>query len=456
MESDQLPVLTEDAPPDKHPEEATMGSLLDTVEHYRTLKHGEVVEGTVVRINQDEILVDIGAKTEGIIRVQEGSEGLASSLSAGSKILVYVVVPENREGNAVLSLARAQAERDWRLAQQMHDEGSTFDGEVIGFNKGGLIVRFGEVRGFVPASQVVELRSGDREQLEARLSRMIGRKLKLKIIELDRTRNRLILSEKAAHREWRTEMRDRLLTELKEGETRRGRVTSLCDFGAFVDLGGIDGLVHISELAWRSVAHPSEVLQVGADVDVIVLGVDREKRRVALSIKRTMPEPWLEAVSALAPGQTLTATISKLVAFGAFARITEGVEGLIHISELANERIAHPKQVVQVGDTVLVRILNIEPSRRRLSLSLRQAGQADDSGHLASYSSPAEYAPPAGTVEPEPLEAAAGGQDDEPAPEPETGAGPGPDAEPVQTPPPSLAVGGAAAEDLLPDADTGA
>ena len=299
MESEELPAVTPEAPPAKPQEESAMSSFIDKVDNYRILKRGEVIEGTVVRVNQDEILVDIGAKTEGIIRVQEGgADSLISGLDAGDKILVYVVVPENRDGNAVLSLARAQAERDWRLAQQMHEEGTSFDGEVIGFNKGGLIVRFGEVRGFVPASQVVELRSGDRDQLEARLARMIGRKLKLKIIEIDRTRNRLILSEKAAHREWRTEMRDRLLTELQEGEMRQGRVTSLCDFGAFVDLGGIDGLVHISELAWRSVTHPSEVLQVGAEVDVTVLGVDREKRRVALSIKRTKPEPWLEAVSA--------------------------------------------------------------------------------------------------------------------------------------------------------------
>jgi small subunit ribosomal protein S1 len=220
----------------------------------------------------------------------------------------------------------------------------------------------------VPASQVVELRAGERDQLETRLSKMIGRRLKLKVIEIDRARNRLILSEKAAHREWRAEMRDRLLDELSEGELRHGRVTSLCDFGAFVDLGGIDGLVHISELAWRSVGHPSELLQVGNE---------------ALSIKRTKPEPWLEAVSQFSAGQILTATVTKLVAFGAFARVAEGVEGLIHISELANERIGHPKQVLQVGDTVMVRVLSVDAARRRLSLSLRQAHQLDETGGQA-------------------------------------------------------------------------
>ena len=284
MESEELAAASPQAQEAKPAEEATMTSFLHTVDNYRILKRGEVVEGVVVRVNTGEILVDIGAKTEGIIHVQEGTESPTADLAVGDKLLVYVAIPENRAGVAVLSLARAQAERDWRAAQQLNEEGSAFDGEVIGFNKGGLIVRFGEVRGFVPASQVVELRAGDRDQLEARLSKMIGRRLRLKIIEIDRARNRLILPEKAAHREWRAEMRDRLLEELTEGELRHGRVTSLCDFGAFVDLGGIDGLVHISELAWRSVGHPSEVLQVGSEVDVYVLGVDREKRRVALSI----------------------------------------------------------------------------------------------------------------------------------------------------------------------------
>ncbi len=359
-------------------DEPTMTSFISEVDSYRHLKRGDVVEATVVRVGPTEVMVDIGAKTEAIMRIQDpASDSLLTGLKAGEKILVYVAVPENREGNAIVSLARAHAERDWRLAQQLHDEGTAFDGEVIGFNKGGLIVRFGEVRGFVPASQVVELRAGDRDQLEARLSKMLGRKLKLKVIELDRARNRLILSEKAAQREWRSEMRDRLLSELQEGEIRHGRVTSVCDFGVFVDLGGIDGLAHISELAWRSVGHPSEILEVGAEVDVLVLGVDREKRRVALSIKRTKPEPWQDAASQLTAGQTVSATITKLVAFGAFARVAEGLEGLIHISELSDDRIAHPKQVVQVGDTVLVRILSLESARRRLSLSLKQANREE-------------------------------------------------------------------------------
>jgi small subunit ribosomal protein S1 len=374
MESEVLAAPSLLAQEAKPADEATMTSFLHTVDTYRILKRGEVVEGVVVRLNAGEILVDIGAKTEGIIHVVEGSESPTSGLTVGDKLLVYVVIPENREGVAVLSLARAQAERDWRTAQQLNEEGAAFDGEVIGFNKGGLIVRFGEVRGFVPASQVVELRAGERDQLETRLSKMIGRRLKLKVIEIDRARNRLILSEKAAHREWRAEMRDRLLDELSEGELRHGRVTSLCDFGAFVDLGGIDGLVHISELAWRSVGHPSELLQVGNEVDVYVLGVDREKRRVALR---------LEAVSQFSAGQILTATVTKLVAFGAFARVAEGVEGLIHISELANERIGHPKQVLQVGDTVMVRVLSVDAARRRLSLSLRQAHQLDETGGQA-------------------------------------------------------------------------
>lgn len=257
----------------------------------------------------------------------------------------------------------------------MHFErGDTFELEVIGFNRGGLIVRYGEIRGFVPASQVYELRGpAPAEQPDQRMQKLVGKKLRLKIIEVDRSKNRLILSETSASRGWRSEQKERLLSELQKGDVRHGRVSGIADFGAFVDIGGADGLVHLSELSWQPISHPSDVVKVGDEVDVYVIDVDREKKRIALSLKRMQPEPWETVASTYQVGQLVQATITKLTTFGAFARLQDGIEGLIHISELSNERIAHPKNVVNVGDVVTVKIVRMEPERRRLGLSLRQA-----------------------------------------------------------------------------------
>jgi len=338
----------------------------------RDLRRGDVVEGTVVRIGPEEILVDVGAKSDGIIPARELSQRPDVKLNVGEKILVYVVQPENKEGNIILSLARAQLEHDWREAERRRETGETFELDVIGYNRGGLIARFGEIRGFIPASQVFELRGKTQEQPEQKTAKMVGKRLRLKVIEVDRGKNRLILSETAASREWRSEQKDRLLAELKEGEIRHGRVSGLADFGAFVDIGGADGLIHLSELSWQPVQHPQDIVQVGQEVDVLVLSVDREKKRIALSLKRTQPEPWDRVMQKYHVGDLVQATITKLTSFGAFARLDDGVEGLVHISELSDAHIAHPKNVVSVGDVLTLRIVRIEPERRRLGLSLKQ------------------------------------------------------------------------------------
>jgi small subunit ribosomal protein S1 len=338
----------------------------------RDLRRGDVVEGTVVRIGPEEILVDVGAKSDGIIPARELSQRPDVKLNVGEKILVYVVQPENKEGNIILSLARAQLEHDWREAERRRETGETFELDVIGYNRGGLIARFGEIRGFIPASQVFELRGKTQEQPEQKMAKMVGKRLRLKVIEVDRGKNRLILSETAASREWRSEQKDRLLAELKEGEIRHGRVSGLADFGAFVDIGGADGLIHLSELSWQPVQHPQDIVQVGQEVDVLVLSVDREKKRIALSLKRTQPEPWDRVMQKYHVGDLVQATITKLTSFGAFARLDDGVEGLVHISELSDAHIAHPKNVVSVGDVLTLRIVRIEPERRRLGLSLKQ------------------------------------------------------------------------------------
>jgi small subunit ribosomal protein S1 len=307
-----------------------------------------------------------------------GSEGL-EEMHEGDSVLVYVVTPEDKNGNPVLSLSRAQAERDWREAERIFEAGEMFEGTVSGFNKGGLIVRIGKVRGFVPSSQITSLRGRRRsEDGEDPLAGLVGNEMQLKVIEIDRNRNRLILSERAAMREWRKQHKERLLEELKEGDVRKGGVISICDFGAFVDLGGADGLIHLSELSWRRVAHPSEVLKVGDEVEVYVLNVDRDRKRIGLSLKRLEPDPWSVIAESYHVGQLVEGTITKLVKFGAFARIfDDDIEGLIHLSELSEERIAHPREVVQESDTRTLRIIRIDPEQRRIGLSLKRVASSE-------------------------------------------------------------------------------
>ncbi len=351
------------------------------VKQYQGLRRGDVVTGKVVRVDQDGILVDISSKSEGIIVYSEVASKQAANLRVGDEVLVYVLVPESIEGHVLLSLNRAQAERDWLQARQQMEAGEILELEVVGYNKGGLIVRLGGIRGFVPASQVAELRGRSNEPAETRMARIVGRKLVLKIIEVERSRNRLILSEVLALKPWRDQRKEQLLNELQVGEVRTGRVSSLCEFGAFVDLGGADGLIHISQLSWKPVAHPGDVLQVGDEINVYVIAVDRQKKRIALSLKHLEPEPWVQVAEKYHVGDLVTATITKLATFGAFARLEEGVEGLIHVSELSEGRVAHPSHVVKVGDVLTLRIIRLEPDRRRLSLSLRRVEAGEEIGN---------------------------------------------------------------------------
>jgi small subunit ribosomal protein S1 len=340
----------------------------------RQWRRGEVVEGVVVSTDRDEYLVDIGAKSEAVVPIGEIPQ--TEQPSVGETVLAYVLAGEDQEGRVVLSLTRARAERGWRNLQKRFEDGQTVEGEVVEFNKGGLVVNVEGVRGFVPLSQIADLRrGGPDESVEARLEAMKGRTLLLKVIEMNRRRNRLILSERAALQERRAREKDRLLNELQPGETRNGTVSSICDFGAFVDLGGADGLVHLSELSWGQVTHPSQVVKVGDKVDVYVVGVDRENKKIALSLKRLQGEPWTRVSDKYHVGQVVNGKITKLAAFGAFAEIEPGVEGLIHISELSEDRITHPKQVVREGDELPLKIIRIEPARHRLGLSLRQVDE---------------------------------------------------------------------------------
>jgi small subunit ribosomal protein S1 len=363
-----------------------MRDLLEESErHLQALRPGTIIEGYIVHVDPEEVLVDVGLKSEGIVSGRElGSPEEVENLHVGDKVWAYVLHPENAEGHVVLSLRRAQAEAGWRRAEELLQSGEIIEAPVVDCNRGGLIVDMG-VRAFVPISQVADLRrdelqasaGGDQAAMDEltlkRLQEMIGRKLPVKVIEMNRPRNRLIVSERAAMQERRGQRKEALLSELRPGEIRRGRVTSLATFGAFVDLGGADGLIHVSELAWTRIGHPSEVLQVGQEVDVAVVHVDPDTKKIALSLKQAQPDPWSQLIADVSPGQILPATITRLTKFGAFARIEGGVEGLIHISELADRHVSNPSQVVQEGENVQVKVTNIDVARRRLSLSIRQA-----------------------------------------------------------------------------------
>jgi small subunit ribosomal protein S1 len=366
------------------PEANPMSALLDSDYGLSLPTRGEIREGVVARITPSEILVDVGAKSEGVITGRELDsleESTRKALATGQKILVYVMDPEDRNGNIVLSLNRAREEQDWRDAETLLASQDVYSGAVAGFNKGGLIVKLGNVRGFVPASQLgpSRRRRSEGDTPEQKWARMVGEPMQVKVIEVDRGRNRLILSERAAAKESREAQKDRLLTEIKAGDVRKGHVISLAEFGAFVDIGGADGLVHLSELSWKHITHPNEVLHVGQEVEVVVLNVDHERKRIGLSLKRREDDPWTLIQRKYAIGQLITGTITKLAKFGAFARVEgeDEIEGLIHVSELSDGHIEHPREVVTEGQTLTLRVIKIEPDKRRMGLSLKRVASAE-------------------------------------------------------------------------------
>ncbi len=340
-------------------------------------QQGEIRDGVVASISPGQILVSVGTKSEGIISGKEleiiPRDELAE-LKVGQAIPVYVINPEDQNGNLVLSYVRARESQDWIKAEELRDSKEMFHSSIIGFNKGGLIVPMGGLRGFVPASQIsLSRRAGMKgDTPEQRWQEMVGQEIDVCVIEVDRERRRLILSERAASTETRETIKERVIDELNEGDVRRGRVTSLADFGAFVNISGADGLVHLSEISWDRIQHPSEVLKVGQEVDVKVISVDRDKRRIGLSIRQLQDDPWSRQISEYEVGQLVEGTITRLTKFGAFARLKDDLEGLIHISEISEKRIEHPKEVLHEGDVITLRIIKIDPTNHRVGLSLRR------------------------------------------------------------------------------------
>jgi small subunit ribosomal protein S1 len=404
-----------------------MGDLLQQSESADQPKRGDIRKGVIARITANEVLVSIGTKSEGVIPAKELEKLDAAArglLREGQEITVYVINPEDHAGNVLLSLARAQEETDWHQVEQLMSSQTVYSGRVDGFNKGGLIVKVGNLRGFVPASQFSLSRRhrSEGETPEQKWSKMVGEPIHVKVIEVDRSRNRLILSERAAAKEARESQKERLLNELHEGEEHVGHVISLASFGAFVDLGGADGLVHLSEISWKRINHPSEVLKVGQKVRVRVLGVDRERKRISLSMKALAQDPWAEVLGALHEGQLVTATVTKLAKFGAFARLEghDEVEGLIHITELSEKRIEHPREVLQEGQTLTLRVVKVDPQARRIGLSLKRVQSADYADmdweaavrdmSTEEVETPPPSEAPAGEVEPPPPPEAPAGE----------------------------------------------
>lgn len=338
---------------------------------------GEIRQGFIATIRENEILVSIGTKSEGVISGREleaiSAEDRAS-FTVGQEIPVYILAAEDQSGNVVLSYARAREEKDWEEVDELLASGGVYPSKVIGYNKGGLIVPLGRLRGFVPASQISQTRKigGDNESPDQRWGKMIGETMNVRIVEVDRARRRLILSERQALQETRESLKDRLLDELHEGMVRTGRVTSLADFGAFVNIDGADGLVHLSEISWERIQHPNEVLKVGQEVQVKVVSVDHDRKRIGLSIRQLEQDPWSEKVGHLKEGMLVEGKITHLTKFGAFANLGEDIEGLIHVSELSEQRVAHPKEVLHEGEVVTLRVIKIDVERRRIGLSLRK------------------------------------------------------------------------------------
>jgi small subunit ribosomal protein S1 len=390
------------------PEPTTMEELLaEQDSDIKSFKHGDVVEGQVVRIDKDEILVDIGAKSEGVVSNRElfGRHGEGQpALNIGDTVLVYVLQPESPEGHVVLSLRRAGLERKWRSMQEQFETGVIIEAPVIDHNKGGLIVDCG-IRGFVPISQIVDFPRRPQndqprdaaQEIAEKLQPFVGRKLRLKILEVNRKANRLILSEKVALYEERREKRDELFSSLQVGQKVTGTVRSIAPFGVFIDLGGIDGLVHKSELSWNKVNNPEAGYRVGEEVEAEVIDINHERGRISLSIRRLQPDPWHSTVADFNVGDVIDGTVTKLVNFGAFVRVRDGLEGLIHISELSHQRVAHPGDVVHEGQQLKLKIISLDSERHRLGLSLKQAEEPPARPAAdAAPSGPAAIAGPTG------------------------------------------------------------
>lgn len=352
----------------------TMEELLASETHegsLRPLRVGETVEGTVASISGDEATIDLGDRPAGVISVREAGD---EQLRAGDQVAASVVQPEGPDGRVILSIRRNRNRRQWNQMEELRRSGELIDAGVIDANRGGVVVDVG-IRGFVPLSQLGSIGAIDMSEaaIPEPVRALVGKRLRLRVLEVDPKRDRLILSEKAATQQLRRERKAEGAAKLREGDILEGSVVSVTSYGIFVDVGVADGLVHRSEITWEKGIEPTSLFSVGQPVRVMVVGIDRERQRISLSIKRLADDPWETFVTAIQPGQTVEATVTRVMPYGAFAKVADGVEGLVHVSELAEQRVTDPTEVVRIGDVLAVKIVGVDRERRRLSLSARLA-----------------------------------------------------------------------------------
>lgn len=356
-------------------DELDFAALLEASFEEEQLERGDLVAGTVLSLDNQGLIIGVGSMRDGFVsrRDLERLGMQPSDFKVGQDVDVTILRLEDEDGNLVLSISQARQNEDWKLAEDLLQKDEVWRGTVTDANRGGLIILFGNLRGFVPASHVAELPRGlSEDERTSYLTRLVGQLVNLKVIEVNRKRRRLVFSQRDAQRGSRDARKEVLLEELKEGEVRKGVVSGLRDFGAFVDLGGADGLIHISELAWHRVKHPREVLNVGDEVTVYILRLDDEGKRIGLSLKRLQPNPWSIVDEMYHVGQLVDGMVSRLSEFGAFVSMEPGVEALLHVSQISNPAPAHPSEFIREGDRLLMRVISIESDKQRLGLSLKE------------------------------------------------------------------------------------
>ncbi len=361
--------------PNTYTEELDFAALLEASFNKTPMNRGDIVTGTILAVDNQGLIVDVGLKRDGLVprRDIEKLDEASCDFEVGQEVDVSIVRLEDEEDNLVLSVSQAKQNEDWQEAERVMEADDAFDALVADANRGGLIVPFGNLRGFVPASHVADLPRGlNEDERKTHLMSMIGKSITMKVLEVNRKRRRLVFSQREAQREDREARKNQLLANLEEGQTLEGTVSGLRDFGAFVDLGGADGLIHISELAWHRVRHPREVLNIGDKVTVYVLRLDDEGKRIGLSLKRLQENPWTQVETMYHVGQLVEGTVSRVAHFGAFISMEPGIEALLHISQLANHEVSDPSTLVYEGQRLLMRIISIEPEKQRLGLSLKE------------------------------------------------------------------------------------
>jgi len=347
--------------------------LLDSYYDFEKLERGDIRDAEILQITPNEIVVDLGVKRDGIVPasdIERMERQFLKNLRLGDTMPVYVLNPNDRDGNLLVSLNLGLQGQDWDRANGLLESEESVECEIIGYNKGGLLVQFNRIEGFVPESHLLDIPNGlPEDERSAAMKNMVGEVLELLVIEVNQKRRRLILSQREALKEWRTKQKETLLDELSVGDIVSGRITGIRDFGVFVDIGGADGLIHISEMAWHRVPHPGDVVNLGDEIDVYVLELDHEQKRIALSRKHTMPDPWEAVLETYESGQIVEGSVSNVVDFGAFVVLDDGIEGLLHLTEMAGGTLEEPYSYIKRGDRVSMQITTIEPERKRIGFT---------------------------------------------------------------------------------------